>query len=195
MLVKEIHLYDGDVFLQHNAFRSPGAASTEQLDRLMKKVNYYSEIYSKMHKHVVPHADYVNSDNIDSFVNMSYVFICIDKSSARKNIMGGLLKLNIPFIDVGLGVNIVDDKLIGTLRVTNANSDKNDHLSIRTPLEDDAVNEYATNIQIADLNSFNACLAVIKWKKTCGFYQDLENEFHSTYSINNSKLINEDYTT
>lgn len=29
--VKEIHLFDGDTFLQHNAFRSPGAPSVEDL--------------------------------------------------------------------------------------------------------------------------------------------------------------------
>src|SRR5208283_2007647 len=29
--VKEIHLFDGDGFLQHNGFRSPGAPSSEEL--------------------------------------------------------------------------------------------------------------------------------------------------------------------
>ncbi len=29
--VREIHLFDGDDFLQHNAFRSPGAPSLEEL--------------------------------------------------------------------------------------------------------------------------------------------------------------------
>ena len=29
--VKEIHLYDGDTFYQHNAFRSPGAPSSDEL--------------------------------------------------------------------------------------------------------------------------------------------------------------------
>ena len=54
--------------------------------------------------------------------------------------------------------------------------------------------EYASNIQIADLNSLNAVLAVIRWKKMFGFYQDLKMEHHSTYSINVGKLNNEDFT-
>ncbi len=56
-------------------------------------------------------------------------------------------------------------------------------------------NEYATNIQIADLNVLNAVLAVIKWKKLSGFYQDLKQEYHTTYTINTGQLINEDVTT
>jgi len=70
---------------------------------------------------------------------------------------------------------------------------KNDHLVNRIPLVDeDENNEYVTNIQIADLNSLNAGFAVVKWKKMCGFYQDLEEEHHTTYSINVSQLLNED---
>ena len=52
--------------------------------------------------------------------------------------------------------------------------------------------EYSTNIQIADLNMLNAALAVIKWKKLCGFYQDLEREHNCTYSINVNQLLSEE---
>jgi hypothetical protein len=104
-----------------------------------------------------------------------------------------LLSKEVPFIDVGLGVNIVDDKVIGTIRVTSGTTLKNDHLINRIPsVDDNDNNEYATNIQIAELNLFNAGLAVIKWKKMSGFYQDLEEEHHTTYSINVSQLLNED---
>ena len=60
---------------------------------------------------------------------------------------------------------------------------------------DEAENEYNTNIQIADLNALNATLAVIKWKKLFGFYQDFEQEHHSTYSINVNMLLSEDRET
>ncbi|MNL22985.1 hypothetical protein D3C87_1443510 [compost metagenome] len=99
------------------------------------------------------------------------------------------------FSDVGLGVNTVDGKLTGAVRVTSATKDKNDHLSDRIFSEDSENNDYASNIQIAELNALNAILAVIKWKKLMGIYFDFENEHHSTYSINVSKIINEDATT
>ena len=49
---------------------------------------------------------------------------------------------------------------------------------------------YASNIQVADLNAFNALMAVIKWKKLRGFYRDLEQELHSTYTTDGNLLLN-----
>jgi hypothetical protein len=56
-------------------------------------------------------------------------------------------------------------------------------------------NDYAPNIQIADLNCLNATLAVIRWKKLVGFYQDLKQEHNSLYLINTGRVINEDHAT
>jgi len=39
-----------------------------------------------------------------------------------------------------------------------------------------ADNIYNSNIQIAEINALNCCLAIIKFKKFFGFYLDLENE-------------------
>ena len=49
-----------------------------------------------------------------------------------------------------------------------------------------------SNIQIADLNMLNAALAVIRWKKLFGVYQDFEKELHSTYTMNVNMLLSED---
>ena len=61
----------------------------------------------------------------------------------------------------------------------------------RISCQDTGENDYSTNIQIADLNSLDAALAVIKWKKTLGFYQDLEGENLSYYLIDGNRIINE----
>lgn len=53
---------------------------------------------------------------------------------------------------------------------------------------------YASNIQVADLNALNACLAVVKWKKLRGVYRDLENEHHSTYTTDGGMLLNGEQT-
>ena len=190
--VAEIHLFDGDEFLLHNAFRSPGAASNEMLGTKPKKVDYYAGIYGNMHKHITPHGYYVAEHNVDELCQMNYVFICIDRNAARKLVIDYLLKAKIPFFDVGLGVNTVDDTLIGTIRVTTGTELRNEHLDTRVPFGENDNNEYGTNIQVADLNCLNAVMAVIKWKKMSGFYQDLENEHHSTYSINVAQLLNEE---
>jgi len=190
--VAEIHVYDGDDFLQHNAFRSPGAANATTLAQGVPKAAYFADIYSNMHCGISAHSYYVKADNISELDTMSFVFICIDNNAARQLIINYLLQIGIKFIDVGLGVNVVGDKLIGGVRVTAATPEKHDHLAQRIPGEEDGPNEYATNIQIADLNSLNASLAVIKWKKLSGFYQDLEQEHHCSYEINVSRIFNED---
>jgi ThiF family len=192
--VQEIHLFDGDDFLQHNAFRSPGAASLDDLEQRSKKVEYYARVYSRMHKGIRAHPEYISADNLSMMDGASFVFLCVDRNKIRGMLAAHLTQKGISFVDVGMGVLTVDDCLIGTLRYTAGTAKKNDHLGLRLPAGgDDADNPYSTNIQIADLNALNAAFAVIKWKKLVGFYQDLEQEHHSTYSINVAQLINEDF--
>lgn len=191
--VDEILLFDADELLQHNAFRAPGAVSVETLNRRLKKVDYYNEIYSQMRRGIISYSEKVTEQNIERLKGLSYVFICIDSNSARSMIITKLKNFGVTFIDVGLGVNVVDENLIGQLRVTVGTPSKYDHIPNRigsASMDDD---EYTTNIQIADLNALNALMAVIKWKKLSGFYQDLKQEYNSTYSINTSQLINEDF--
>jgi hypothetical protein len=47
----------------------------------------------------------------------------------------------------------------------------------------DIHDEYAQNIQVADLNALNATLAVIAWKSTSGSTRDLEREYFTTYTV------------
>lgn len=82
--VAEIHLFDGDNFFQHNAFRSPGAPSKEKLRERLKKVDYFKEIYSKMHKGIIVHPYYVTSDNVHELDAMTVVFLSMDSSPEKK---------------------------------------------------------------------------------------------------------------
>jgi hypothetical protein len=192
--VREIHVFDGDSFDQHNAFRSPGAVSLSDLNKNLRKAEYYQGLYSNMHKFIYAHDYYIRKENLPELDKMNYVFICVDKNAVRKLITDYLVSVGVCFSDVGLGVNVVGDKLTGAIRVTSATQEKSDHLPLRIFSEDSDNNDYATNIQIAELNAFNAILAVLKWKKISGFYVDLENEHHSSYSIGVSKIFNEDVT-
>lgn len=193
--VGEIHLYDGDVFQVHNAFRSPGACSIDGfgVDGNLKKVDYYVDIYSRMRNDVIAHSIYVDESNIHDFSVYDFVFISVDSNTVRSFITKALLELKVSFIDVGMGLNLSDNKLLGTIRVTAATPENNAHLQHRIGADEVAENEYATNIQIAELNCLNATLAVIRWKKMVGFYQDFKEEFNSLYLINTGKLLNEDF--
>jgi hypothetical protein len=190
---KEIHLFDGDLFLQHNAFRSPGAPSLDDLKTAPKKAAYFGGLYSRMRRGIIVHEQFIDFSNADQLRDMQFVFLCLEGGAIKKLIVERLEAFGIPFIDVGMGVNLVDDSLGGILRVTTSTPLQREHLRSRVQLADTVENgEYNRNIQIADLNALNAALAVIKWKKLLGFYRDLEKEHHTTYTIDGNTLTNED---
>lgn len=192
--VKEIHLFDGDLFLQHNAFRAPGAASGQELGEKLPKVTYFERIYSKMRSGIIAHNEYVSSENLDQLSDMNFVFLCME-GKAKKTIVRKLEEMDLPFIDVGMGVYLAGDALGGIVRTTTSVRGRRDHVWTmqRIPFSDGADrNEYDKNIQIADLNALNAAMAVIKWKKLLGFYIDQERELYSTYTIGGNDVDNED---
>lgn len=193
--VGEIHLFDGDKFLQHNAFRSPSAASIEELESQPNKAAYFKALYSKMRKNIEAHEFYIDETNIGELQGFDFVFICVDKGSVKKRIIEYLWASDTPFVDVGMDVLVVEEtnELLGVCRVTTSSKTLKDHVANRISFSDgDDDDLYAKNIQIADLNALNAALAVIKWKKLCGFYQDLEKEHHSTYSTNANLLTSDE---
>lgn len=193
--VKEIHLFDGDQFLQHNAFRAPGAASKETLASKMQKVDYYTSVYSAMRKGIVPNNEYVTAKNLSKLDDCGFVFLCVDNGAARKLISEYLNLNNIPFIDVGMELTISpeSESLIGTCRVTMSTPEKTNHCTKHMPMMDeDDEDLYRKNIQVADMNCLNAALAVIKWKQYCNFYQDIFKVHHTTYSVNAHSLTRDE---
>ncbi len=194
--VREIHLYDNDFFQLHNAFRAPGAidGSVLEVEGGLKKVDHYYNVYSRIHNGIIRHAKKVDEGNLQELTGFNCAFVCVDTNKTRSFLTKGLLGIKVPLVDTGLGVQMLDDSLIGTVRVTAGTAGKNNHLAERIGQDEFEENEYATNIQIADLNCINAVLAVIKWKKMSGFYQDLKAENNSLYFINTNKLLNEDTT-
>lgn len=193
--VREIHLFDGDQFQQHNAFRAPGAASFESLDKKLSKVVYYAEIYSQMRRGIFPHDEYLDDTTVDQLVGFDFVFLCVDKPEVRKLVSDFLHLQKIPFIDVGMELELIEEQhcLIGICRVTLSAPDKSSHFSRHVSSQGSNMdNLYGSNIQVADLNALNAAMAVIKWKKYYGFYQDCYKEHQSAYAINAHQLTRDE---
>lgn len=195
---REIHLFDGDDFLQHNAFRAPAAAALQVLEQKLKKVAYFAGLYGQMRRGIVAHPEYVTDENVGQLAGFDFVFICVDKPAVRKLLSEHLAKAGIPFVDTGMELELLEEEqcLIGTCRVTLSTRDKSEHFSKHVSLEDSAVADdlYATNIQVAELNALCAAMAVIKWKKFCGFYQDCYGEHQSAYAINAHQLTRDEVT-
>jgi hypothetical protein len=191
--VREIHLFDGDRFLQHNAFRAPGAATMEDFAAMPFKVDYFTARYSAMRHGIQPHSYDINETTCVELESMDFVFLAAEGGPTKQLVVERLRAAGVPFIDVGMGVRPNDGKLHGVLAVTTGSSEKHDHVERRIDFtETDDGDDYDLNIQIADLNALNASLAVVKWKKLFGFYADLEHEHYSAYTTDGNHLLNED---
>ena len=193
--VREIHLFDNDLFLTHNAFRSPGAASKSELQNRQQKVEYFQKKYSVQKRRIISHNEQISCLNLDHLNDLDFIFICLDSGNGKEEIVTHLEKHEKPFIDVGMGVTSVNGMLRGTIRTTISTTSKRDHIrgNSRFALTGNAPeDEYSRNTQIVELNALNAALAVIKWKKTIGFYLDQSFEHHSVYLLGQNRIVNED---
>lgn len=192
--VAEIHLFDRDVFLNHNAFRCPGAPSLDDLSKKQMKVDYLAGIYSRMRKSIIPHDYFIDEHAIEQLKKMTFVFLCIDKGTGKRLIVERLQEWGVPFIDVGMGIQLGEGNTLGgILTVTTSTANKRDHVRSRTAFSDgEAANEYSQNVQISELNALNAALAVIKWKKLCGYFDDVTKEHYCAYTLRSNQLISED---
>jgi hypothetical protein len=116
--VDEIHIFDDDEFSLHNAYRAPGAPTKDQLDRRMLKIDYLAEIYSRLHKRIIPHQERVSPNNVNKLEGFDFVFLCVDPSPDKAIIVEFLVSKNIPFVDTGLDlVKTADDKLTGMVNL------------------------------------------------------------------------------
>jgi len=193
-LVQEIHLFDGDLFLQHNAFRSPSAASLDELCAHPSKVAYLAALYGKMRRGIVPHEVFVGEENVIALLEFDFVFLCMDSGPAKRLIIATLQAAGRSFIDTGIGVELMQAKLQlwGICRVTTSTAAQHDHVAKRVSYaSEDADDLYARNIQVAELNALCAVMAVTKWKKLWGFYADDDCEHDSTYTTNTNLLTSD----
>lgn len=192
-LVAEIHLFDGDMFSQHNAFRAPGAPSGEQLRAKPKKVHHFEALYAPMRKGIVPHDVYLGAENVALLDGFDFVFLCMEAGDAKRAVVEYLTAKGTPFVEVGLGVTLDDEQLSGLVRVVTS-MPQNRTLAARHisyTADDGGANEYATNIQIAELNALSAVLAVLAWKKLFGVYRDATKAFYTGYSIATGEIVTE----
>lgn len=191
--VREIHLFDGDKFSSHNAFRAPGAASIDDLRAQPLKVNYFHNIYSRMHRGIITHPEYVDEKNVGLLVGMDCVFLCMDSGPGKRLIVDTLEETQVPFFDASMGLYEKNQMIGGILQVTTSTSGYRKRARGRMSLSDaDEPNEYDRNIQIADLNALNAQIAVMRWKKMCGFYHNQDHADFLSFTVGRSQLLRDD---
>lgn len=193
---ERILLFDGDRVEQHTAWRAPGAMSRVEIAIGAHKVEHFAGIYRRMHKGIRIYAEDMTPDNSYLLDDVDFVFVCVDSARARAFIIPELERRDLPFIDAGLGLRMVDDRVMGQVRVTTSTPISRGHVHDKgripmTGSDDDEL--YRSNIQVADLNRLAATLAVIQYKQLRGFYADSEAEYHCVFSVDGNEIVNADH--
>ncbi|MHB8129025.1 MAG: ThiF family adenylyltransferase [Mobilitalea sp.] len=189
--VKQISLFDGDELLNHNAYRTPGAISLEELKERPSKVAYLKQKYSCFREGIIEYNLFLDETNVALLEGHDFVFLAIDNPNAKKVIIDYLLTSKIPFVDLGMGISVVDNSLRGTIRKTLITPDNQKHLGKIAMEKTNDNGVYSQNIQIAELNAMNAILGVITWKKLYGFYLSDDIYRNTTFILDEEVLSNE----
>jgi len=189
--IQEIRAFDLDQFYIHNAFRSPGKLEEDELDK--SKAHVYQSRYNNFRTGLVVKPKFIDNSCSDDFKGVTFAFVCVDKGSSRADIFDLLLSLNIPFIDVGMGLHRKNGALSGMLRTTyySVENGKNMRDMGLAELSDSSHDEYRTNVQIGELNALNACLAVIRFKQLRGFYFEEISSYNLLFDIADMKIVEE----
>lgn len=190
--IKEIRGFDGDNFQVHNAYRAPGRTIEEEFGK--SKAGVLQGRYENFRHGLMLKQTHIDSTSDTELAGVSFAFVCVDKGSSRAEIFAVLTRLQIPFIDVGMGLRNRSGGLTGQLRLTNFPPEHALAMQARNlvPMTDDPDDIYRTNIQIGELNALNAALAVIRYKQSRGFYKNGTQTNHHIFNINELKMYQED---
>jgi len=181
--VREIRAFDADDYHVHNAFRSPGRLSLDELGKT--KADVHAARYENFRHGLTLETKFIDESSDAELTGVTFAFVCVDKGSSRAKIIDLLIARGIPFIDVGMGLNRKRGPIAGSLRATYFAADKGAEVRDQqlVPTHDTKDEIYKTNIQIAELNALNAGLAVLLYKKQRGFYVDDDPFYHLLFEL------------
>jgi hypothetical protein len=182
--VREIRGFDADVFHLHTVFRSPGMIDMNDLGK--PKADIYGSRYKEFRIGIATENVRIDASSEKHLQGVTFAFVCVDKGSARKEIIDLLFSMGIPFIDVGMGLGRKGDGPIGGMVRSTYFPVAEGHAILSkglVPLTDNPDDIYRTNVQLAELNALNACLAVIRFKQIRGFYEAEKGDHQSVFEI------------
>lgn len=189
--VREIRSFDLDPYYVHNAFRSPGRVVAAEFGQ--PKAVVYQARYENFRHGLSIEPKFIDAQSLSELDGVTFAFVCVDKGSARAGIFDALMAKKIPFIDVGMGLNRKHGALNGMLRATYFSAEDAQIVRDKQLVElvDRPDDIYRANIQIAELNALNACLAVIRFKQLRGFYREDAPVYNLLFGIGDMKIGSE----
>lgn len=193
--VREIRGFDADRYFVHNSFRSPGRLDASEGGELRRmKADIYQSRYENFRHGLTIKPLFIDESSAAELDGVTFAFVCVDKGSSRKRIFDLLISKNIPFIDVGMGLNRKPGPISGTVRTTYFPRDLANAVRAKgyAPETDPAEDIYKTNIQIAEVNALNAALAVFRFKQIRGFYVGAPALHQLLLTLDNLSLLGPD---
>ena len=176
--VAQIHLLDGDRMDWHNFMRAPGAPTCEELESQRRegllKVDYYRAKYEALrdgvHAHGVRVGDPGGFAEFMSPHPVDFAFVCIDQEKdgdcPRQDMVYSLLsEAGVPFVDSGVSITLSNDQVGGavTTSVYGAGSTAWKECIPNARVVGDASGY--RNVQLPEVNSLAASLAVMEWRR------------------------------
>ena len=187
--VREIRGFDADGYHVHNAYRSPG--HLESIELGMSKAEVYAGRYDNFRHGLKLEAKFIDANSGGELDGVTFAFVCVDKGSARQAIIDLLIAKGVTFVDVGMGLSRNGGAIKGSMRATYFARDRAAEVRGKdlVPTHDSRDDIYKTNIQIAELNALNACLAVVLYKKHLGFYVDDEPLYNLLFELGDMRVL------
>lgn len=180
--VKEIRLYDADIFEIHNAFRVPGASVREEFGQ--PKVDVIRERYRGWHRGIQTVEAALDETSAARFDGATFAFVAVDKMHARRSVAKLLVSAGIPFIVVGMGIHHGQPGLTGIVETTLVDKETAPHVFNEVAGDQlaDLDDEYHRNIQTVELNAMNAAVAVYMYKRYRGYYAAGRRVYRSLFT-------------
>ena len=192
--VQRIALFDDDKVCRDTLARAPGSIDIGDVPDGARKGTFYGTRYARIHGGVRGYDERLNCANAELLEDYTTVFLCMDGSGGfKRRVLEFCDSFGIVLIDVGMGVVRLfeDAPLTGALRVTTCAPGRTDHAEKCMRFDPVPADEYARNHQAAELNALNAALAVIKWKKLVGIYEDTKGEMQCIYTMQNNAITSD----
>ena len=161
--VREIKIWDGDEIEGRNLVRAPGWASQDAIGK--NKAECFGEQYGRMRTGISIRGQYWHSDNPeDTFDGLDFVFVAVDKTETRTALCERLEENEIPFIDVGMGIERREERVRGSCQIFFSGEEPG-RWRIGIPTAEGAGEQDYHALQLADLGALNAALAVGMWRR------------------------------
>ena len=185
--VSEISLWDGDEIEGRNLLRAPGWASQDAIGK--NKAQFYGEHYQRMRRGITIYPEYWQPDvPADVLGDLDFVFVAVDKTETRKALCKKLEQTGVPFIDVGMGIELRQGRVRGSCQVFFSGEDLGRwHVGI--PTAEGVGEEDYYELQLADLGALNAALAVGMWRRYIGQYEVEAKDWLIRYWIEGNDLL------